>query len=346
MHDLRYAARLLVRQPRFALLATLTMGLGIGATTILFSVTYGVLVKPLPWPAGDHVVLLKETRGGSPPRFGSFTNTAYSSWQGQASTIEDLAAWSQATATLSGAGETDRIRIAQNTASLFRVLGVRPMCGSLFVVKDEVDKPSVIVLADSLWRQRFGGDPHALGRVVRLDNAPYTIVGVLPDELAFPDRRTRAWIPFRVHSADGNYLSLFSAVAKLQPGVTAVQAAAEGTARGKFVADTGMTTMAIFGSNGPVSISAVPLKDAMTADVRQPLTVLLAAVMLLLVTAAANVAGLQLARATARRREMAIRAALGAAHARVVRQLVAESLLLGFLGGAAGILLAWWLHQM
>ena len=164
--------------------------------------------------------------------------------------------------------------------------------------------------------------------------------------LAFPDRRTRAWVPFRVHSADGNYLSLFSAVAKLRPGVTAVQAAAEGTARGEFVADTGMTTMAIFGSNGPVSVSPVPLKDAMTADVRQPLTVLLAAVMLLLVAAVANVAGLQLARATARRREMAIRAALGARQARVVRQLVAESLTLGVIGGAAGLLLAWWLHQM
>jgi len=346
LQDLRYAARVLARQPRFTLLATLTMALGIGATTILFSVTYGVLVKPLPWPVGDRIVLLKETRGGNPPRFGSFTNAAYLAWQGHAFTIEDLAAWSQSTVTFSGAGEPDRIRIAQNTASLFRVLGIRPILGSVFGVNDEVDTPSVIVLSESLWRQRLGGDPHVLGRIVRLDSSPYTIIGVLPDELAFPDRRTRAWVPFRVHAADGNYLSLFSAVAKLRPGVTLMQAAAEGTARGEFVADTGMTTTAIFGSNGPVAISAVSLKDAMTADVRQPLTVLLAAVLLLLVTAAANVAGLQLARASARRREMAIRAALGARHARVIRQLVAESLLLGLLGGTTGVLLAWWLHQL
>ncbi len=346
MHDLRYAARLLTRQPRFTLLAILTMALGIGATTILFSVTYGVLVKPLPWPGGDRIVLLKETRGGNPPRFGSFTNTAYLAWQDRASTIDDLAAWSQATVTLSGAGEPDRIRIAQNTASLFRALGIRPIVGSLFDTKDETDRSSVVILSERLWRQRFAGDTHAIGRIVRLDGAPHTIVGVLPDAVAFPDRRTRAWVPFRVHPGEGNYLSLFSALARLRSGATAVQAATEGTARGAFVADTGMTTTAIFGSNGPVSISAVPLKDAMIADVRQPLTVLLAAVMLLLVTAAANVAGLQLARATARRRELAIRAALGAAHARVVRQIVAESLLLGLFGGAAGLLVAWVVHQL
>ncbi|HEU4935078.1 MAG TPA: ADOP family duplicated permease [Vicinamibacterales bacterium] len=344
--DAHHAARLLIRQPRFTLLTVLTMALGIGATTTLFSVTYGVLMKPLPWPNGDRVVLLKETRGGSPPRFGSFTNTAYVAWRDHASTIEDLAAWSQATVTLSGVGEPDRIRIAQNTASLFRVLGARPMVGSLFAEKDETDKPSVVILSESLWRQRFGGDQQAVGRIVRLDGAPHTIVGVLPDDLAFPDRRTRAWVPYRVHPVDGNYLSLFSAVAKLRPGATAVQAAAEGTARGEFVADTGMTTTAIFGSNGPVLISAVQLKDAMTSDVRQPLTVLLAAVLLLLLTAVANIAGLQLARATARRREMAIRAALGAGHADVVRQLLAESLLLGLVGGAAGLVLAWWLHRL
>jgi putative ABC transport system permease protein len=346
MHDIRYAARLLTRQPRFTLLAALTMALGIGATTILFSITYGVLVKPLPWPGGDRVVLLKETRGGNPPRFGSFTNTTYFAWRDRASTIEDLAAWSQATVTISGAGDPDRIRITEGSATLFRVLGVRPLIGSFFTEKDETDKPSAVILSDSLWRQRFGGDVHAIGQVVRLDGEPYTIMGVLSDNAAFPDRRTRAWIPFRVHPVEGNYLSLFSAVAKLRPGATAAQAAAEGTARGQFTADTGMTTTAIFGRNGPVSISATPLKDAMTADVRQPLTVMLAAVILLLVTATANVAGLHLARAAARRREMAIRAALGAGAARVVRQLLAESLLLGLLGGGAGLLLAWLLHQI
>ena len=126
MHDIRYAARLLRRQPRFALLAALTMALGIGATTTLFSISYGVLMKPLPWPSADRIVVLKETRGGNPPRFGSFTNTAYAAWREQASTIDDLAAWSQSVMTMSGAGDPDRIRVTNASASLFRLLGVRP----------------------------------------------------------------------------------------------------------------------------------------------------------------------------------------------------------------------------
>ena len=264
-----------------------------------------------------------------------------SPWQDHASTIEGLAAWSQATVTLSGAGDPDRIRITQASASLFRVLGARPLIGSLFEEKNEIDKPSVVILSESLWRQRFGSDTGVLGRTVRLDGEPHTILGVIPDDQEFPDGRSRAWVPFRVHPVEGNYLSLFSAAAKLRPGATAAQAAAEGTSRGRFVANTGMTTTAIFGSNGPVSVSAVPLKDAVTADVRQPLIVLLAAVVLLFVTATANVAWLHVARASARRRELAIRAALGAGAARVIRQLLAESVLLALAGGSAGLLLAW-----
>ncbi len=341
VHDVRYAARLLARQPRFTLLAAATMALGIGATATLSTVAYGVLVKPLPWASGDRIVLLKETRGGNAPRFGSFTNTTYFAWQDHASTIEGLAAWSQATVTLSGAGDPDRIRITQASASLFRVLGARPLIGSLFEERNEIDKPSVVILSESLWRQRFGSDTGVLGRTVRLDGEPHTILGVIPDDQEFPDGRSRAWVPFHVHPVDGNYLSLFSAAAKLRPGATAAQAAAEGTSRGRFVANTGMTTTAIFGSNGPVSVSAVPLKDAVTADVRQPLIVLLAAVVLLFVTATANVAWLHVARAAARRRELAIRAALGAGAARVIRQLLAESVLLALAGGSAGLLLAW-----
>ena len=143
----------------------------------------------------------------------------------------------------------------------------------------------------------------------------------------------------------GNYLAMFSAIAALRPGITAEQAVAEGTARGRLAADTGMTTTAIFGSNGPIAITAQPLREALTADVRRPLIVLLVAVGLLLVTATANVAGLQLARATTRTREMAIRAALGAGTARVTRQLLVESLLLGIAGGAAGLALAQVLHR-
>lgn len=342
VQDVRYAARLLRRQPRHALLTILTMAVGISATTVLFSVTYGVLMKPLAWPHADRIVVLKETRGGSAPRFGTFTNAAYLAWREEATTIEHIAAWSQRLVTLSGAGDPERIRITAATASLFPVLGAHPLIGSLFEPKDEASP--VIVLSEGLWRQHFGADPAVLGRLVHVDGQPYTVVGVLPDSLAYPDRQTRAIVPYSIRPTAGNYLSTFSAIARLRPSVTPVQAAAEGTARGRFASDTGLTTMAIFGSNGPLEITAQPLGDALTADVRGPLIVLLVAAGLLLVTATANVASLQLARTITRSREMAIRAALGAGGARVTRQLLVESLLLGTTGGAAGLALAWPVH--
>ena len=341
--DVRYAARLVRRQPRHAMITILTMAIGIGATTVLFSVTYGVLMRPLPWPHADRIVVLKETRGGIAPRFGAFTNAAYLAWRPEPATIENLAAWSQRVVTITGTGDPERIRITAASATLFAALGARPLIGSLFEEKDETSP--VIVLSETLWRQRFGGDPAVLGRLIQLDGEAYTAIGVLPDAQAYPDRQTRAIVPYAVRPTAGNFLAVFNAVAALRPGVTAAQAASEGTARGRSAADTGLTTMAIFGSNGPVGITAQPLREALTADVRQPLLVLLAAVGLLLATATANVASLQLARTATRTREMAIRAALGAGGARVTRQLLVESLLLGLSGGGAGLLLTWILHR-
>lgn len=335
VQDLRHAARLLRRQPRFALLATLTISLGIAATSLLFSVSYGVLMKPLPWPHADRIVLLKETRGGKAPRFGAFTNAAYLAWRDDASTVEDLAAWSVRTATLTGAGDPERIQVVGASPSLFRVLGAGPLVGSLFHDGDAAR--SVVVLSESLWRQRFGADHNVIGRVVRLDDEPRTVIGVLPAKAGYPSTQAEAWVPFEVRSAAGNYLSLFSAIAKLRPGVTPDQAAAEGTGRGRFAENTGMTTTAIFGGDGPVEITATPLQEALTGDMRRPLLVQLGAVVLLLLIATTNVASLQLARAMGARREFAIRAALGASGGRIMRQLLAESLLLGLAGGAIGL---------
>jgi putative ABC transport system permease protein len=337
-HDFRYAARLLRRQPRHSLVAILTMAVGIAVTTVLFGVTYGVLMKPLPWPSAERIAVIRETRGGTPPRFGDLTNAAYLAWREEAATIEQVAAWSPRAVTLTGAGNPERIRATAATASLFSVLGVRPLIGTFFEPKDET--APVVVLSERLWRERFGADPAVAGRSIQLDGAPHTIVGVLSDAHAFPDRQARAFVPFAVRPAAGNYLSLFNAVALLRPGVTAAQAAAEGTARGHFAADTGMTTQALFGNNGPIEITARPMQEDLGAGVRRPLIVLLIAVGLLLATATANVASLQLARAVGRRREMSIRAALGAGSGRVLRQLLVEGLLLGLLGGGVGLTLA------
>jgi len=342
--DVRYAIRLLLRQRRYALVAILTMAVGIGATTTLFSVTYGVLMQPLPWKNAARVVVLKETRGGNAPRFGSFSDAAYLAWTEQASTIDGIAAWSERSATLTNAGDPERIRVNAASAGIFSVLGVRPLIGSLFTVRDETSP--VIVISEGLWRQRFGGDPQIVGRTVNLDGSSHVIIGVLPDDAGYPDQQVRAWVPFPVRPARDNSMSMFQALALLRPGTSPAQAAAEGTARGRFAADTGMTTMAIFGSNGPIEITAQPLRDALTADVRRPLIVLLVGVSLLLVTATANIAGLQLARATTRRREISIRAALGAGTARVTRQLLVESLIVSLAGGGAGLAVAWPLHRV
>jgi putative ABC transport system permease protein len=343
LHDLRYGFRVLRHDRRHTFLTIVTMALGIGATTALFSVTYGVLLKPFPWPNGERIIELRETRGGNAPRFGAMSNTAYVVWRERPATIESLAAWSSRVVTLTGSTEPERLRITTATASLFPVLGARPLIGSFFEDRDE--RSRVIVLSERLWRERFGADASVLGRTIHLDGEPFTVVGVNPDRFAYPDRRALAIVPYRVPPPAGQSLSMFSAIALLRPGVSASQAAAEGTARARFSADTGMTTMAIFGNNGPIEIVTKPLRDALTADVRRPLVVLLAAVALLLLTATANIASLQLARTAARRREIGIRAALGAAAGRVTRQLLVENLLLGAMGGAGGLALAWWFQR-
>jgi predicted permease len=353
VHDIRYALRVLRRQPGHALIAVLTMALGIGATATLFSVAYGVLLKPLPWPDADRLVRLYESRQGGTQRFRPMmTNGAYLSWQEHpSSTIEAMAAWSPGLSTLRGAGDPVRVRVAEATASLFPILGARPLVGSLFVPGDEAPgREAVVVLSYGLWQERYGGSRDAVGRTLQLDDQPYRIIGVLPRAFAFPNADTRAWTPLRIvpvvtGSGNGRTLMMFGAIARLKPGVTPVQAAAEGTARARGGPDPGMVAIAVFGSKGLAQVTAVRWTDAQVAEIRPAILVFLAAVGLLLLAATGNVASLQLARAAGRRREIAIRAALGAGGMRLARQFLVESLLLGLAGGIGGLLLAGALHR-
>jgi putative ABC transport system permease protein len=349
VHDVRYALRLQRRQVKFAALVIGLTALGIGATAALFSVTYDVLVKPLPWPNAERVVSLTETRGGNTARVGGFTNVVYLAWQEEAATVDGLAAWSLGLApsspgpvTLTGDDDPERITTVSATASLFSVLGVQPLLGSLFVAEQETDR--VVVLSESLWRRRFAADPNVVGRLASLDGQPYTVVGVVAEATMFPDRRTQAFVPLRVpHTPNG--LLVLNALALPRPGTSLEQVGSEGTVRGAAAPNPELTSTGMFGSSGPVAVTATPLVDSLTRTVKTPLLVLLAAVALLLAAATANVANLQLARAMTRSRELALRAALGAGRARIYRQVLIENLVLGLAGGVIGVGVAWGLHR-
>jgi putative ABC transport system permease protein len=350
--DARYAWRLLRTQPAYTAVVVATMALGIAATTVVGSVAYGVLLKPLPWADAPRLVRLYETREGSTRRFRPMmTNASYRAWRDNMRTLDGIGAWQGERVAVAGYAGMPRLVITDVTPSLFPMLQASPALGRLFVDGDDrPGVPPVAILSSGMWQRAFGGRADIVGQTVRFDATTYTIVGVMPASFAFPDRETAAWVPFFIEpvtppGGQGFSISMFQAVGRLRQGATADQAAAEGTARGRTVPDIGVVAMAVFGTNGPVTVTAVPMLQALTADVKPAILILLAAVALLLLTATANVASLQLARAASRRREQAIRMALGAARARLVRQALVENLLLGLLGGAAGLALAAIMHR-
>ena len=353
MNDVRYGLRTLFRQRGFTLLAVLTMAIGIGIMTTLFSVLYGVLLKPLPWPEAERLMWLAESHQGATRKMPwSMTNGPYLAWKEKPSTVEDVGAWSGQTITLSGTGQTERISAAKVTASIFPLLRATPLIGAAFDASDELAGTPVgkIVLSYGLWQERFGGSAAAVGQTIQIDGKPAVIVGVMPRDFVFPNASYRAWMPFYVPPVIGSdgqtrTAALFNAITRLRPGVTPSQAAAEATARARAGGDFGMLTMMWFGTNTPADISVVPALDAITEDVRTALIALFLSVALLLITATANIASLQLARAIARRREIAIRSAIGAGTGRITQQLLVENLLLCIVGGVCGLFITAVLHQ-
>lgn len=355
--DVRYGWRLLLRQPAFSLIAIGTTALAVGATTLLFSVADGVLTKPLAYPSAASIVRLSETREGATRALPSLiTHVTYHTWRGTAdnppATISGIAAFRASSRVVGADGSAERLRGVSATASLFEVLGVRPARGAFFTEGDEAPgRPRVIVLSHAMWRSRFGMAADIVGRTIDLDGQSHQIVGVLPEGMAFPEPDTQFVTPFHVQpvvvSTDGSSsISLFAAIAVLKPGATPEQAAAEATSRANTGPPPTMVDTAVFGSRGPRQVSAVSLMEFLTGDVRPAILVFLAAVGLLFLTAVANISSLQLARSSARRRELAIRAAIGAGTGRLARQLLVESTLLGLAGGAFGLVLAVGLHQL
>jgi putative ABC transport system permease protein len=349
--DVRFALRMLLRSRGFAAVAIATMALSIGATTTLFSLAYGVLMRPLPWPDAGRLIRLEETRGGRLSRIRwTMSNAAYLAWRDQPSTIEDVGGWVRSVRrTMVTDRDTDRVTLSPVTPSLFRLLRARAASGRLFLDSD-TGPARAVILSYGLWQRRFGGRGDVIGTQVRIDGQPYTIVGVMPQGFSFPDPETEAWsaltvIPVMGDDGSSIRLMTFSAMARLKPGATVDQAAAEATARARTAPDLKETAVALFGTNGLAGVTAAPALDVMTADVKPALMLLLAAVGLLFVASTASLIVLQLSRVARRRREIAVRMAIGAGAARLVRQWLVESAMLGTLGAAAGLLAAMFLHR-
>ncbi|HEX6906275.1 MAG TPA: ABC transporter permease [Terriglobales bacterium] len=341
--DLRYGARMLQRSPGFALVAVLTLALGIGINTALFSVVNGILLSPLPYPHPEQLISLFESK----PHFqkGSFSYLNFLDFQKQNRTLSAIAAYRHTSVTLTGSGDAEQLRGQMISAGLFSMLGIQPVAGRLFTPEeDRLGTTPSVILSTELWKRKFGGAPEVIGRSITLDGSSYVVVGVAPGELQLYIQNFRKTNDFYVlmgqfadpHFRDRNASWGTDAIARLKPGVSVEQARADMNAVARKLG----TDFPQF--NKGIGVTMLPLKEEMVGDVRPLLLVLLGAVGFVLLIACGNVANLLLARATVRQREFAIRSALGASPVRVIRQLLTETSLLAAIAGAAGLVLAGW----
>ncbi len=364
LQDLRFGVRMLRKNPGFSFVAILTLALGIGANTAIFSVVNAVLLRPLPYPEPDQLVqLLRADRSGSPSSvIGSAT---FVEVKAQSQSLARIAAYEGGDMTLTGAGSAERVVAGAVTADFFPLLGVQPALGRNFTQEEDTPNgPRAAILGHGLWQSRFGGDADVLGRTITLNEQSYTVVGILPARFQYPEG-FELWTPLALSETateslrsvqrpnEGMGMRLLKAIARLKPGVTLQQAQAELQTIAQRIQPVGPTATpggnprprgegGEGGGRGDSVLTLIGLHEQIVGDVRGALLVLLGAVALVLLIACANVANLLLARAAARQREMAVRAALGAGRLRVARQLLTESVLLSLTGGGLGLMMAFW----
>jgi putative ABC transport system permease protein len=338
--DLRYGARMLVKKPGFTLIAVVTLALGIGANTALFSVVDAVLLRPLPYPNAERLMTLSAAGTSPLPgmlRTTSITPADFVEWRAQQQSFSEMFAFTGAPAHLTGGREPVFVLGITTTARFFETLGVRPLLGRTFTLEEEMPgRAPVVIVSHAIWQSHLGGNPSVVGQTIRLNGKNHTVIGVLPADFKFtsptdvvfpyeldPNQRSNAWL---------------SVVARLKDGVTREQARTET----KLIAERLQQAHPQAQIRGRLGADLTPLGELTGEKSRRALLILFAATSLVLLIACANLANLLLARASSRQRESAIRAALGAGRGRLTLQLLTESLLLALLGGVAGTLLAWW----
>jgi putative ABC transport system permease protein len=335
--DVKYGVRAFARKPGFTTFAIGVLALGIAANTSIFSLASAVLVRALPYPNPERLVMVWEdaTFYGFPEDTPSPGN--FSSWKTQNHTLEDMAAKRDIAINLTGDGQPERLEGQSVTANFFSVVGVRPAMGSDFTPEeDHPDTNRVVVLSYGMWLTRYAGDPQAIGKQIVLDNQNYTIQGVMPRGFQFAERGIDVWIPMgmsekTLKNRDSHYLEV---VGRLKPGVTVAQANSDLRTIAAQLAKEFPAT------NEHVGAYAVPLREHLVGKLRPAILLLVTAVVFVLLIACANVANLLLARASGRQREIAVRMALGAGRWRIVRQMLTESLLLSVVAGGVGVLLS------
>jgi putative ABC transport system permease protein len=341
MNDLRYAFRQLLKNPGFTAVAVLTLALGIGANTAIFSVVNTVLLRPLPFPAADRLVMVQgihHREDRSAQVFESVFDPDFKQWTEQNRVFEHMAAYGNGETTLLSGGEPKRIRSAEVTADFFSLLGVKPLAGRTFLPEEhQAGGPRAVMLSEGLWRDRFGANPAILGQAITLDGRDVTVVGILPGQFSFPED-CEVWTSLVLTTSRGN--AFHRALARLKTDVTREQAQTEMNGIAQRIAQTLPATAPAKG------VRLVSMQEQIVGGARSLLFVFLGAVGLVLLIACANVSHLLLARAAARQKEIQIRVALGAGRSRIAMQLLTESVLLAVAGGVLGLLLAVWGLQL